>query len=1020
MSKKNKKGAYQPKSPIKVLLPVLIGLAVVALTCVIIAIASKPVESAKVENPNETYLQIGNHKITKQQVYESLRASGGISTFTFLMDKDLLSDINPTDEEIQAAKDKAIYGTELLAQMEELEELKAEVEKEADEAKKNKLQAKVDKLDKDIKEAKEEAEFKYNFNFETLGYVTPESQKEYFKVLAQREIYAKKAYKEYIDSNDFTKDQYIAASKGEDTAKYENASHVIAIVFQNDAQAKAYLKALSNPVDSTDLANGWKFLNDKEEKAILNTEIKELEASIKKYNEEIAKETDETKKAELQTKLELATSDKAAKEEEVKTLKDPVAMADWEVALAFIELYNYAYAYYQGGNVSEYFNKDETTGAYTTLKDDKKLLKEGTHYEIKTETVTNDETTTEVKTVVFNKENLDKLAEENEFCKFVYNDTTAKATFSSAVYDTLVANADKEEGKTSKNYTYSPTKTTTSLYYLAYKFGSYKAPETSKYEDVLKAIETLEKEIAAATDATVKAEKEASLKENKDYVQSLKNQLIEENYNDNQQTRMLVELRQANGLVIYDRFLNASYKAAYEYLYETTLKIDEAKYPEYKSDGKKHNKLAFTYNNKAGEKQDYTAEKFYGELLSLYSAQVSQQFIVTYALLSNENFNKIYNPYTKEIHDRDNYKALINADYNNIYMELLSGKITSVQAYKYAFELGVFATYGFDASYGWKSFLRDYLLLADEKALVGYLSTSYAADELQMSKIKYEDVLAEMQEIYDAYYSVKGVNLVVSVDYNNDSTPDTFELDGPQTYWTEYQMGLVQELTDELYKYAENDASESAKTLEAKLTEAADEYKEATFEDPKWGKFVAAGLKAKVEKAADYKNTDSLVQEFHDELAKIYLEIEKAEGYTLGAWTEDEKTKGFAKKEVFATQYGYHRVTVINALERVYVNKDKGLDLKTLTIEMYKKYLEDTKAYDDTVTKAITTYLDPAMNAVYTENEASIFQLELCEQLIKNQQIEFKDSSILTKYTKYEANYRAYIEKIIADEAEAE
>ena len=87
---------------------------------------------------------------------------------------------------------------------------------------------------------------------------------------------------------------------------------------------------------------------------------------------------------------------------------------------------------------------------------------------------------------------------------------------------------------------------------------------------------------------------------------------------------------------------------------------------------------------------------------------------------------------------------------------------------------------------------------------------------------------------------------------------------------------------------------------------------------------------------------------------------------------------------------------------------------------MYKNYLEDTAAYDETTTKAITTYLDPAMNNVYTENESSLFQLALCEDLIKGQKIKFNDNSLLTKYTSYESLYRAYIEALIADEAETE
>ena len=736
----------------------------------------------------------------------------------------------------------------------------------------------------------------------------------------------------------------------------------------------------------------------------LEAEIDVLDIQIEALDPEEDAEAIEAKTTEKDAKQEELDSKRAELlaiervyeiQETLKDLKAPEAMTDKEVAEAFIELYNIYYAYYRGGNVDEYFNKDEEGKKYTTLKDEYKLLVEDIHYTIEDDGV------------VFDIDALKALSETYVFPKFEYTSTEATNLLSSAIFDTLKvltseeAEEETDEEETIVNYTYSPVSAKPGYYYFAYLFNTQEGNDKSQLETLIESLESSSDEEKTTIQGQIDEIKNA-----------LRDTLIDENYSSDQESRFLLELRQKHNLKIYDRYINATYQAAYNYLYETTLKITD--YPTYEGDGGKNKKLSFSFEDLDNNTVEYSAQAYFEQLQISSSVSGIVTALNNYALLNNEEFNTVYNPYTKKIYDKARYKELMSTDYQTIYTQLYSGSIKSVKAFKFAFENDLFKTYGFEKSYGWENFMSDYLLVRDEKFLVASLILSECEDAYYLTKYDYNKIKSEMQKIYDNYYSMKVVNMVVSTDYNRDKSPDSYNVDDAnlQEYWTAYQQGLVQELSDLFYE-AERLSATEASGLANQLKKIVEEYNDATYQDITWGKYIAAGLYVSAESSADYTSQSSLVQEFHDEMAKVYKAIEASEGYTLGEWTDDEKTIGYQDEEVFTTSYGYHRVTIIDANERVYVNSEKSTDLSTLTIDLYKQYLDNKESLDSKVVTAIETYFTPALTSVADSITKNLLKQELRMEIAK--EVIFSSDAKKTQYEQLEQLYKEFLESQVED-----
>ena len=312
--------------------------------------------------------------------------------------------------------------------------------------------------------------------------------------------------------------------------------------------------------------------------------------------------------------------------------------------------------------------------------------------------------------------------------------------------------------------------------------------------------------------------------------------------------------------------------------------------------------------------------------------------------------------------------------------------------------------------------MKDYLNEPTEEFLAAVLAISEAEDNFYNTKYSNEEIQAEAQKIYDAYYSMKVLNMVISTDYDLDGKPDTFKLtEGTQPYFTEYQMSLVQELSDKFYD-AELLAATEGETLEAKLKAINKLYNNATFQDPTWGKYIAAGLHAKVESSTTYTSSSSLVQEFHDEMARLYKEIEAADGFELGKFTEDESAAGYYDVDVFTTAYGYHRVTILGADDRVYFGGDKSTDVTKLTMELYNKYQANKDDLSADEQKAVETFITPAISTIGTTNQKNLYKQDLRSTLFE--QVKFASDSKKADYLSLEELYKAYLTKQIELERE--
>ena len=165
MSKKQKtQSSVKPSSPLKIVLPVLIGLLVVLVATIVIAIVSTPKTSAKVENPNGTFVTIGDYEVTNQKMYEVLRSQYGVNKVAELIDSELLKDVVVSEEERTEILTKHKYG-------EDHEEL-------SDEEK-----ALKDKV--------------YANNLVLSGYRTPEQVAAYEDLVCKRTVKAKELYEKY-------------------------------------------------------------------------------------------------------------------------------------------------------------------------------------------------------------------------------------------------------------------------------------------------------------------------------------------------------------------------------------------------------------------------------------------------------------------------------------------------------------------------------------------------------------------------------------------------------------------------------------------------------------------------------------------------------------------------------------------------------------------------------------------------------------------------------------------------------
>ena len=951
------------KKLFKVALPVIIGLVLICLITVVISVVSRPDFNATISNANGIYVKLDGYGITNEKLYGNLRYSYGVTDMLSYVDKILLK-----GEKVDRNSDEYnIFKLELMLG-EDYEDL----------------------TDEEVLEKKEE----YFRSLAIAGYNTEEEINEYFDLEYRRTNYAKKAYKEWVKNHPYNAETLESAYLEMNAAKYKDSVDAIVVTFDSAEEAKAILELFGVDTSEDALKANSNWINkEKNDKRIAWYE--ELEAK----NAALKTEKDDAKKKELEAEI-------AQLEENLSSLglsesewKKDVYFTEVEVQQIFIDMYNFMNAFYNGGDASNYYDENGKLQAKYNI------LLENTHYKVvnkkESDKVFVDESVEEV-----NKDFIEiikNVSEEaiNANCKLTYTSEEATA-INSALNTTLFSTLklDKDHYFYS-SYTQEPKAFSgNGTYFLAALLNKYEAPEL-EYD--------FDDEVATGKTAP-----------SQEVLDEITAYLLEEKFNDDIVTQMLLDLRAENNFVIYDNFLEGMYKAAWDYLYTTTLKMTAGEYPEYTVNKKNSKTLVFALGD-----DKVTADTFFEMLEEAHGPQTTLSLMANHFVLSNPKYNTLYNHETGEIYDKEAFKEAFDTNVKNI---------------KYYFSAGMYASSGFDSDYGWDNFLKDYLRMDNENELVlNAAGLDDAFKKFYEDQYSYATVLEKMKEIYtNDYYSLKVINVLVYTDYNHDGSPDTYELEGAENeFWTEQQETLAKKLIEELYK---NAAATGQDGLYNQLDAVAKEYNEATYNDEKWGVYKKHGLKAKVENEASYTEASSLVEEFHDKMFEVYKEIEK-EGQTGIKFDAPYQVDGS-----FVTSYGYHKVAITESGDRAYATSDpdktlgfeelRDSQLALLTENLYKLYLEmqeeDYEANKAEILKELgfaedyvmDTYLQGALQAYYlpaieeleNETEMDLTFSYMRETAVKEGKIVFTNTADKEYYLEIEAIVRANLEKQLEEE----
>lgn len=504
----------------------------------------------------------------------------------------------------------------------------------------------------------------------------------------------------------------------------------------------------------------------------------------------------------------------------------------------------------------------------------------------------------------------------------------------------------------------------------------------------------------------------------------LQSLLDDEDNGENYINQMIYKHRQDAGLEIYDRYIEAVYDYQYTYFFETTMKLTD--YDKFE-DSKKKEKANVAKFKVDGKTVTISADELYSELASKYSVSIAIDLINQYKLVSDKNFNTLYNPYTGTT-DKDSYSELLTSEVGNFRKNFELGYFT----YSYLSYYGFIPN--FPASYGWANFKKDYfgaftdeeLLInssfggsAYSEALKAYKKTLYT-DIVDEATAKDSDVYKKMQELYDEWYGLNVVNLIVGIDTNYDGTMDqqSNKDDDTKTFTTTTWTAEQKELAKELIELIKVLLPQTTKTgVYSQLEEMVNVYNNAglvaeesnptddstIYNYNYFAKFKKAGLVLKLESANEYNNSSSLVEEFLDELEAMYKEA-------IANGEEGTFEVAYASKPV-ETMYGFHLIYALNITEREDLPEIKDILIYNLvqdasnyadsTVEYKtKKYdaaVEALKAYDieytsdyemdEDVTAQITAWYTTAVSELTGEK---VLSAELIKYLENNANIQFK------------------------------
>lgn len=470
--------------------------------------------------------------------------------------------------------------------------------------------------------------------------------------------------------------------------------------------------------------------------------------------------------------------------------------------------------------------------------------------------------------------------------------------------------------------------------------------------------------------------------------------MTEELLTDNAINEMLYEKRYEHNVKFYDSYLEALYEYEYKYFYETTLSSTD--YNEYKKTKKNKKDVVVSFQTEAGNKksvQEIKAQQLFEDLEKKYAESSVASLVENYILITDTTLNSIYNPYTDTIINETSYKNLMNSEIQTLRKNFESDYFTYSYLSYYGF------TPNFPAEYGWKKFIKDYFVVENDQELL--TASTYGGSIYADALEAYIDTLATfdkineaMKEAYDEWYSVSVINLIVSIDTNydnDDSAEDSAEiLLAEKDNWTEEQIALAKELADLMYEVANQtngtSLSDQMTSLVTLYNEAAYEYNETEWQTNKanntsiydynyFGKYKLQGLNVKFETANTYDSSSSIMEPFADECEKMWKQVEELGllGKTLDV--------PFVGGEAFATDYGYHKIAVLSADEKVELPNEEEVKLYR-ALALYNAVVEEIATVDEN----IETYKESGYNISTYEAEKAYLETKLAkyEQALKD------------------------------------
>lgn len=1036
------------KTALRRVLPVAIVILIIVLVSVIFVSVKNSAPNPEISDKDSAYLTIGNYKITKERLYTYLRKNYGVTELARIVDEKLLADevASVTDEELKQYIIETLYDVEYDPEYVYSTDIKDFHEDPTEKWN--------DLLDSLIVSGKLKESERDNLT------VANAAVKDYYRVDCAREKYAKAYLMKKIEEIGKSTSNGLIFTDSEIESYYnENyggKSTGIYIPFDSETQALRVMKKFGINTDSSVLEDekGWvsssynpadprseiEYLTPEQ---VLTTFIKMYNYMMKYYNGG----SDILNAADVTTKISYASAvakalDGLDVELDVKTasfnLPASTKVVDSEGNEKGVINFTYKLENYTSSDEKTYLTVSDTaeSGNYTvTVTRPDGMATSERVYLTATATYKYGEEETEVKT------------DTRRFTIKVYKTLDESATITNAAKDvelqyiigdiSAIKNFESDNENISFNWSYKDLNEfdTTLASYL--KYDSTKLELTELYDQFYKSYTVEPIKGTNYYFLCIKLDEEADteliFEDDEDYedrtaeeiaasnalkaeiVEAMKKDLIE----DNDISRVLFENRTKHNLVIYDRYLEAVYKYNYDTFFNTTLSVTD--YLPFRKT--KDNSKTVVAEFRVGKKTvKVTADELYKALEEKYGVLVSIDFMDDYNLLNNQAYNDVYNPYTGKVMNEKEYKAALKSEVASIKKNFEYDYFTNSSLANYGF------IPAFPSEYGWKNFVHDYFVAFSDEELLANRSfggSIYTDAQTKFTKTLYsqiDKVMEKINESFAEYYSVNVMNLVISLDYNLDATPDTNIVSGKETAyddktnWTPELKALAVELA-ELFVALAPQTNSSA--LSDQMTALVTEYNKAipTYDNESldvllekaktesiytynfFGKYKAAGLKLKWETSATYDNSSSIVEEFSDKLKEIYDKID-AEGL-VGETIEAP----YFSEVAFETSYGYHMIAVTGTTAPVEIPVN-ARDI--ITKYLYINYTDDEidalegEEYDklaaltDDEKSFIDKWYTPATTEMSGTNPLGLALVELRKAAMS--EIKFENNDNLERY----------------------